>query len=603
MPKFDFAGWATRNGCKCSDGRVIIKDAFAHDDGESVPLVWNHQHGGIENVLGHAMLENQPDGVMAYCSFNDSENGQMAKQAVMHGDITSLSIFATHLKEEGKRVMHGAIKEVSLVLAGANPKAKIVNILSHDESIGVCAEIYFDEELSLEHGEIDIKKKAKEDDPDEDKPTLKKEDQKAQKTKKTVGEVLDSMTEEQQAAVDMLLEEAIASGNKSEESDDSTDIDDDSDSKKNKKTSEGGKQNMKHNAFDAKDDKDNGVTLSHSAVEAIFSDGVTMGSLKRSVLAHAATYGIENIGELFPDAKAVNDSPEFISRRMEWVESVMSKTHHTPFSRIKTIFADITADEARAKGYLKGNLKKDEVFSLLKRATSPCTIYKKQKIDRDDQVDITDFGVVAWLRSEMRIMLDEEIARAILVGDGRLASSEDKIDENCIRPIWKDAELYAIQAVLDVDSAAVERDRAKSFIRTVIKARKEYRGSGQTVLYANEDTITECLLLEDKNERVIYDTIEKLATALRVKEIIPVPAMEGLTRVKADTKTYALNGIIVDLLDYNTGADKGGEVNVFDDFDIDYNQQKYLIETRCSGALIKPKSAIIIETVQAVVAG
>lgn len=562
---FDFCGWATRNDLKCSDGRVIRKDAFKHNDGQKVPLVWNHQHNSQDEVLGHAILENREEGVYAYCSFNDSDSGKTAKILVQHGDIDALSIYANQLQQQGPNVMHGNIREVSLVLAGANPGAFIESVLKHDEESDEECIIYTGENLELAHADAEPEKK-------EDEKMDDKKD-------KTIGQVFETLTEEQKTAVYAMLGKALEHGDEEEEPKNNNDEEDNT---------------MKHNLFDDETKKDENV-LSHDAMETIIADGKRYGSLKESFLAHAQEYGIENIDYLFPEAKSLNTPPDFIKREMGWVQKVMSGTHHTPFSRIKSMFADITEDDARAKGYIKGKLKKEEVFSLLKRTTTPTTIYKKQKLDRDDVIDITDFDVVAWLKSEMRMMLDEEIARAILVGDGRLASSDDKINESNIRPIWKDEDLYNIKSTIEVDAAATTDQKAKAFIRACIKSRKNYKGSGDPTLYTTEDVVTDCLLLEDMNGRVIYDTMEKLRTALRVKEIVTVPVMEGLTRTDDEGTTLNLMGIIVNLTDYNVGADKGGAINMFDDFDIDYNQQKYLIETRCSGALIKPFSAISLE--------
>ena len=571
MKTFDFSGWATRNNLKCSDGRTIIKDAFKQDNGQTVPLVWNHQHNDPLNVLGHALLENREEGVYAYCKFNETESGMNAKLLVEHGDVSALSIYANQLKQQGPNVLHGAIREVSLVLAGANPGAFIDSVVSHGEESDEEAIIFTGEDISLYHA-----------DKKEDKPVDKKEDPKdTDKTKKkpedeeTVADVFNTLNEKQKTVVYAMIGQALEENKEPEDNNNNND-------------SKGGKKVMKHNVFDKEDTHED--VLSHSDMEAIFADAKRYGSLKDSALAH----GIENIDYLFPDAKNVTNTPQFIQRDMGWVQKVMSTVHLTPFSRIKSIFADITEEDARAKGYIKGNLKKEEVFSLLKRATTPTTIYKKQKLDRDDVIDITDFDVVAWLKSEMRVMLDEEIARATLVGDGRLASSDDKINEQNIRPIWTDAELYTIKAPITVAANATADQKAKEFIRTAIKSRKNYKGSGEPTLYTTEDVLTDCLLLEDTTGRVIYDSVDKLTTALRVKEIITVPVMENLSRVDGTT-TYGLMGIIVNLNDYNIGADKGGAVNMFDDFDIDYNAQKYLIETRCSGALIKPYSAIALE--------
>lgn len=579
---FDFCGWATRNDLKCSDGRVIRKDAFKHNDGQKVPLVWNHQHNSQDEVLGHAILENREEGVYAYCSFNDSDSGKTAKILVQHGDIDALSIYANQLQQRGPNVMHGNIREVSLVLAGANPGAFIESVIKHGEECEEEGIIYTGENITLEHSgcgdSSDKKKKKKELEHSKEEPKEEEDEKVENKEDKTIGEVFETLTEEQKTAVYAMLGRALEHSDEEPETNNNDEED----------------NTMKHNLFDDETKKDENV-LSHDAMETIIADGKRYGSLKESFLAHAQEYGIENIDYLFPEAKSLNTPPDFIKREMGWVQKVMSGTHHTPFSRIKSMFADITEDEARAKGYIKGKLKKEEVFSLLKRTTTPTTIYKKQKLDRDDVIDITDFDVVAWLKSEMRMMLDEEIARAILVGDGRLASSDDKINESNIRPIWKDEDLYNIKSTIEVDAAATADQKAKAFIRACIKSRKNYKGSGDPTLYTTEDVVTDCLLLEDMTGRVIYDTMEKLRTALRVKEIVTVPVMEGLTRTTTEGDTLNLMGIIVNLADYNVGADKGGAINMFDDFDIDYNQQKYLIETRCSGALIKPFSAISLE--------
>ena len=573
--KYDFSGWATKNNIKCSDGRTILRDAFKHNDGQTVPLVWNHQHNESANVLGHAVLENREEGVYAYCTFNDTEAGKNAKLLVEHGDVTALSIYANQLKQNGSNVMHGTIREVSLVLAGANPGAFIDSIIRHGEFCEDEAVIYTGENLSLEHA--DQKPSDKEDKAGEDN----KGDGKVEgKDQKTIKDVVDSMSEEQKNVLYALVGQALEGKEMAQSAIEENNIED------------GGEQEMKHNVFEGRE-TDKKDVLSHDAMETIFKDAKRYGSLKESFLAHADQYGIKDIEWLFPDAKNVNMPPDFIKRDDSYVQKVMRGVHHVPFSRIKSMHADITADQARAKGYIKGKLKKEEVFTLLKRTTSPTTIYKKQKLDRDDVIDITDFDVVAWLKMEMRMMLDEEIARAILVGDGRLSSDDDKINEMCIRPIATDADLYCVKAKVSVGSAATEDEIAKAFIRTVIKSRKEYKGSGSPTLFTTEDVLTNCLLLEDKNGRIIYDTVEKLATALRVKEIVTVEVMEG-AKTKVEEQEKPLMALMVNLVDYYVGADKGGAVNMFDDFDIDYNQQKYLMETRCSGALVKPYSAIAV---------
>lgn len=572
--EYDFSGWATRNNIRCSDGRTILKDAFKHNDGQTVPLVWNHDHNDPLNVLGHALLENRDEGVYAYCTFNDTDAGRNAKALVEHGDVTALSIYANQLKQQGPNVLHGAIREVSLVLAGANPGAFIDSIIRHGEESDEEAIIYTGENLVLEHSQHTIVN-DKNLDAIKDNFTPPSGDKKDEKSEKTVQDVFDTLNEEQKTVVYALIGQALDSSNQNEN---------------NEKE---GNDNMKHNVFD-QDQKEKENVLTHADMETIISEGKRYGSLKDSFLAHTAQYGIDHIDYLFPDAKNVTNQPDFIKRDDSYVQKVLRGVHHTPFSRIKSTHANITADEARAKGYIKGHLKKEEVFTLLKRTTTPTTIYKKQKMDRDDIIDITDFDVVAYIKAEMRMMLDEEIARAILVGDGRSTSSDDKIPETNIRPIAKDDDLYTIKAPVAVAKDATEDAIAKAFIRTVIKTRKEYKGSGSPTLFTTEDMLTNCLLLEDNNGRIIYDSVDKLATTLRVKEIVPVEVMEGVTRT-AGAKNLPLMAILVNLNDYYVGADKGGAINMFDDFDIDYNQEKYLIETRISGALVKPYSAIAFE--------
>ena len=574
---YDFSGWATKNNLLCSDGRTILKDAFKNDDGVTVPLVWNHQHNDPSNILGHALLENRDEGVYAYCKFNDSEPGKNAKLLVEHGDVSALSIYANQLKQQGGNVLHGAIREVSLVLAGANPGAFIDSVIRHsediddedidDKNVDDEAIIYTGENICLAHAEKQMEETTKVmEEKKEMAPETKTEEPKKEKT---VQDVFDTLNEEQKKVVYALIGQVI------EEVEN-----------KSSKDIEGGKKEMKHNVFE--NDKENQENvLQHSDIEAIFADAKRYGSLKDSVLQH----GITNIDYLFPEDKNVTATPEFIKRDMGWVEKVMRSVHHTPFSRIRSTFANITEEDARAKGYIKGKLKKDEVFSLLKRSTTPTTVYKKQKLDRDDVVDITDFDVVAWLKSEMRMMLDEELARAFLIGDGRISSSDDKINEQNIRPIYNDEDLYTVKAVIEVAQNATAEEKTKAFIKSVIKNRKEYKGTGSPTLYTTEDVVSDCLLLEDANGRFIYDNIDKLKNVLRVADIVTVPVMEG-----AKGKNQGdLLAILVNLADYNVGADKGGAVNMFDDFDIDYNAQKYLIETRCSGALVKPYSAIAFE--------
>ena len=569
---YDFAGYATRYGVPCADGRIIDKTAFLQNNGKKVPLVYNHQHNDISSVLGHAFLECREDGVYAYGYFNDTDRGVEAKNQVIHGDLDSLSIWANRLQESGnpprKHVAHGDIKELSLVLAGANPGAFIEEIVAHSDEEGYEAFIYSGDSLELNHSEGETEK--------EDKP-MADTNKEQEPESKSAKEVFDEMTEEQKQVAIAIAGQAVEEALKERGIDPEKDDDD-----------EGGEE-MGHSCFDNTGEDTN--VLSHDDMVTIVKEAEKTGRMSDAFLAH----GIENIEYLFPDAQTINGAPDFIKRNDEWVNDVMNNVHHTPFSRIKSVFADITEDEARAKGYIKGKLKKEEVFSLLKRTTTPQTIYKKQKIDRDDYIDIVDLDVVAWIKTEMRMMLDEEIARAILVGDGRLASSDDKISEDHIRPIWTDADLYTIKAAVNITKDSTSAEIAKAFIVEAIRSRVQYKGSGTPTLYAPDTIITECLLLEDKNGRMIYDTLDKLATVLRVSKIVTVPVMENLARTK-ETFTYKLLGIIVNLKDYNVGADKGGAVNMFDDFDIDYNAMKYLIETRCSGAMIKPYGAIAIET-------
>lgn len=591
---YDFSGWASRNNLRCSDGRTIRRGAFKDNDGMTVPLVWNHDHNDPTNVLGHALLENRDEGTYAYCWLNDTDAGQSVKELVKHGDVKALSIYANHLKQNGGDVLHGSIKEVSVVLAGANPGAFIDSVIVHSfesEEDEDGAIIYTGEEISFKHSE----EETAEEEVKEDEETPEEEEEKAEETEdseeeedeekkdmaedknlelehadgeggETIQDVFDTLTDKQKDAVYAIVGMALE-GEGTEEGDE-----------------------VKHNAFDETYNNDSEV-LTHSEMEEIFSDAKRYGSLKESVLQH----GIDNIEVLFPDAKLTGGIQE-IKRDDEWVAGVMAGTTHTPFSRVKSMYANLTADEARARGYIKGKYKKEEVFALLKREVTPTTIYKKQKLDRDDLIDITDFDIVSYMRGEMRSMLNEEIARAVLVSDGRLPSSEDKINEGNIIPIWKDEDLYSVKVNVEFAENDTDAAKAKKVIRAAVKNRKQYKGSGNPVLYTTEDWLTEMLLLEDLNQRVIYDSIDKLATAMRVSKIVTVPVMENLVRTSKSGDKFDLIGIIVNLKDYNIGADKGGAVNMFDDFDIDYNAQKYLIETRCSGALIKPYSAMVLET-------
>ena len=612
---YDFAGWATVNNVKCSDGRTIRKNAFIDNDGEQVPLVFQHQHNDPENVLGHCLLENRDEGVYCYGWFNMNPKAQATKESLGNGDLDALSIYANQLVQHGGDVVHGQIREVSIVLTGANKMARIENLtFAHSDGTYDTD----DEEALIFPGEGSVVELYHGEDDKEDEPM-------------DFEEILAGMTEEQQAAVQAAYEQGQIDtieelGIKDEEEDEEEDFEDDEEYEDEEDDEEfdpedydededeeyeddaeydealaqsmfGGNGNMKHNIFEGDESAVQGNTLSHAETEAIFSDAKRNGSLRDSVLAHTAEYGIDQIDWLFPDYKNLNNPPEFIKRDTGWVAGVMAAVHHTPFSRIKSMFADITEDEARALGYIKGERKKEEVFTLLKRTTDPQTIYKKQKLDRDDVIDITDFDVVAWIKGEMRMMLDEEIARAILIGDGRNAASDDKISELHIRSIWKDDDLFSIKVKVTAEDNV---PHAKSVIKKIIKARAQYRGSGNPNFYTTESVLTEMLLLEDGIGHFLYPTKQALATALRVNDIITVPVFEQAgTRsetVGVTTTQYDLLGIIVNLKDYNVGADKGGSVNMFDDFDIDYNQQKYLIETRCSGALTKPFSALVIET-------
>ena len=602
--EYDFSGWATRTNLLCSDGRTIRRGAFSGQDGARVPLVWNHNYTSPDNVLGHADLVEREDGMYAYCTFNDSEAADSARTGVQHGDITNLSIYANHLKQMGNDVVGGKIREVSLVLAGANPGAFIDNVsFAHGEDSEEEAIIFTDEEIALYHSDDEKKKKKPEDDEEDEKneddnseeeTDEEDEDMTDEEKKKlqhadgdeTVEEVFNTLNDKQKQAVYAIIGAAFEEEGEAEHSD----------------FEQEGEQ-MKHNVFDTEMENE-GMTLSHDDMQTILDDGKRLGSLKESFLAHADDYGIKDIDWLFPEARNLNTPPDWIKRETDWVQGVLNGVHKTPFSRIKSMFADIREDEARARGYIKGKRKKEEVFSLLKRTTDPQTIYKKQKLDRDDIVDITDFDVVAWIKAEMRMMLDEEIARAILVGDGRLASSDDKIQEAHVRSILNDDELYSLKKNVEFTAAEkadpdYDQIKAKKIINLVIKARKDYKGSGNPTLYTTEDFVTDCLLLEDSIGHKLYKTEEELRTALRVSKIVTVPVLEGVTREDGQGVEHSLIGIIVNLSDYNVGADKGGAVSMFDDFDIDYNQYKYLIETRISGALIKPFSALVIEMTEA----
>lgn len=562
--KWDFSGWATRNDLHCSDGRTIRKDAFKDCDGKIVPIFWNHQHDSVDNVLGHGMLENRDEGVYFYGAFNEDEEGQKAKKRVQHGDIRSLSIMANQLRQVGGDVIHGVIREVSLVPAGANPGAFIDIVMSHGEEVGDAMILGYDEAISLHFYHAD----------DEEEKKDEKESDDEKDSEETLEDVINSMTEKQRNTMFGLIGKAL------EEKDEKL---------------EEGDPDMKKNIFDRTNDQNTSGVLMHSdgtlvtvdEVTTIFKDAKRLGSLRDAVLEH----GIDQIDYLFPDDRTLTTQPTFIQRDMGWVSDIMGSVHHTPFARVKSVFADITEDDARAKGYIKGKMKKEEFFSLIKRRTEPTTVYKKQKMDRDDMIDITDFDVAAWLKTEMRMMLNEELARAYLIGDGRPASSDDHINDQNIRPVAFDDDLFTIHADIEVSSSATDDDKAKALIRGVIKNRKLYRGSGNPVMYTTEDALTDMLLLEDTLGHALYADEAALARKMRVRKIVTVPVMEGVTGKNGNP----LVAVVVNMGDYNVGADRGGAVNMFDDFDIDYNQQKYLIETRCSGALTVPYSAMAFE--------
>lgn len=624
--KFDFSGWATRNDLECSDGRIIRKDAFADDDGKTVPLVWMHQHNDPENVLGHAMLVNEKDGVRAYGVFNNTDMGRLAKELVSNGDIKYMSICANKLKQNGSNVLHGAIREVSLVLAGANPGALIDNpMLQHSDG---STEYELDEAIIYSGYELCHA------DDDKDEENEKEEEMKKDKT---VQDVLATFNEEQKQLLYYLVGTAAGADDGLDESEDEVKHADSdkggntlkdifetlNEEQKNvlyflvgkaKEEADGKATNeendeddgegedeeksMKHNVFEQ--DYDDTTVLTHADMSAVLADAKRCGSFKQALESYAENtlqHSINDIQMLFPEEKNVTDgAPAFVKRDDAWVTTVFNNVHKSPFSRVKTVFANITEDDARAKGYIKGKQKKEEVFGLLKRTTTPQTVYKLQKFDRDDVIDITDFDVVAWVKGEMRVMLNEEIARAVLVGDGRASGAEDKINEQNIRPIWKDDDFYTIHKSVTIAPAATNYDKAEAIIEAALRARKDYKGSGTPDAFFDPDTITTMLLAKDTTGRRIYNSISDLASALRVKNIYEVPVFEGLERTDAQSKKHTLLGIIVNLTDYNIGADKGGSVNLFDDFDIDYNKFTYLIETRCSGALVRPYSAIVIET-------
>lgn len=591
---YDFSGWATRNNIECSDGRTIMKDAFKHNDGQKVPLVWNHQHDDPNEVLGHALLENRDEGVYAYCKFNDTESGQTARSLVLNGDVDKLSIYANKLQSKMNKVVHGCIREVSLVLAGANPGAYIDSVIVHsddseDEEEGT---IYTDESIDVfmetpeESGNesADSEKEGGENTMNEENKVVEEVKHSDESSEKTVGEVFDTLTEEQKEVVYAIIGEAVEEAKNASNEDDE----------------EGEEENMKHNVFE--NDREQDVLAHSEFVSNAIADAKRFGSMRESFMAHADEEGVDvtDYTPLFPDATNIDREPRMIENDNSWVAKVMRDVKHSPFSRVKTTFGRMSEDEARAKGYIKGKKKANILMSFLNRTTTPTTVYIKNDIDRDDVVDITDFDIIAWQKKEMRKQLDKELALAMLLGDGRDVSDQNKINEINIRPVLKDNDLYTIKYVVTagVDynkegSSVSENDSVtKGIIRAALKARKDYKGSGKPTFYTTEDILTDMLLIEDQNGRVIYDSVDKLATALRVKEIVTIPEMEKYTNVY---------GIIVNLNDYTAGADKGGSVNMFDDFDIDYNQMKYLMETRMSGALTVPYSAIaLLKTANAV---
>lgn len=585
---YDFSGWATRSNIKCSDGRTIMNDAFKENNGQKVPLVWNHQHDDPSEVLGHALLENRSDGVYAYCKFNNTESGQNAKALVQNGDVDKLSIYANKLKTVANNVIHGCIREVSLVLAGANPGAYIDSVIVHGEGSEIEEEvvIYTNENIDIiEHADSSDDKESKKDEKEEtvkmeNKDPEKKEEQKKDKT---VQEVFDTLNEEQKNAVYAIVGQAVEDAKKENSSEDEENNDEEGDS-----------EDMKHNVFDKDDNQE--VLMHSEMINEAIRDAKKYGSMKESFLAHAEANNMENYEILFPDATELYKEPRVIEEDRSWVAKVMNKVHHTPFSRVKTTFGRMSETEARAKGYIKGNLKTDIKMSFLNRVTTPTTVYIKNDIDRDDVIDITDVDIVAWQKREMRKNLDKELALAMLLGDGRNVSDPNKINEQNIRPVIKDNEMYTIQYTVtdgvdynNANNSHSENDSVtKGVIRAAIKSRKQYKGSGRPTFYTTEDLLTDMLLIEDQNGRLIYDSIQKLCTALRVDEIVTIPEMEG----EAYKDIY---GIIVNMADYTAGADKGGSVNMFDDFDIDYNQMKYLMETRMSGALTVPYSAIVLK--------
>ena len=631
--EYDFSGWATKNNIKCSDGRTIMPNAFKDDDGQKVPLVWNHQHNDPAEILGHALLENRAEGVYAYCKFNDTESGQNAKKLVVNGDIDRLSIYANKLKSHMNNVTHGCIREVSLVLAGANPGAFIDSVITHsedgdDEEEGI---IYTDEDLEIkvdndvkddENEDLDIVEAEEviddtdeESDESEDNTEGNEDSEEVEHSdEETVEDVFNTLNEDQQAVAYILIGAASEGKDLSSDAEFKVTVQNmmeslndkqkeavyalvgaasegNSNNEKNK-DNEGEDSSMKHNVFENEEMND---TLVHSEIVAdALADAKKYGSMRESFLEHAAANNIQNVDYLFPEAKELNTPPVVIKDNEEWVNVIMNSVRRSPFSRVKTTFAKMDENTARAKGYIKGKMKADIALSLLKRVTTPTTVYIKNTMDRDDVIDITDFDVVTWLKGEMRGQLNKELALAMLLGDGRNVSDDNKINEQNIRPIVSDDNLYTIKYEIKSgrdykntgNSASNNDSLYKGIIRGAIKSRKEYKGSGKPTFFTTEDILTDLLLIEDQNGRVIYDSIEKLATAMRVSKIVTVPEMESRTDIY---------GIIVNFNDYTAGADKGGHVGMFDDFDIDYNQMKYLMETRMSGALTVPYSAIVLK--------
>ena len=587
---YDCSGWATKANVRCYDGLVIAQDAFKECSGKVVPMVYNHDHTNVDNVIGHCLLENRPGGVYCYAKFNDTDTGKTARQCVESGDLSAFSIFANGLKKVGSTVKHGFIREVSLVLAGCNPGALIDEVVKHsaDEDYeGGEAFIYNEDGLSLTHGMDpegnpleDLTHSADSGDAvTDDKATpeeTKMADEKNMNKEETVEDVFNTLTEKQKNVVYAIIGSVAAS-----EEDDNDDGEEDDTVKQNVFDKDTNATVLKHSI----EEINNVVKTakSHGTMKAAFEDA----GMDSDELAHS----IDNIDYLFPEDHLVDTTPRIIDKPDDWVSVVMGAVHHIPFSRFKSMFADLTEEDARAKGYIKGNFKKEEVFGLLRRSTSPTTVYKKQKLDRDDVIDITSFDVVAWLKQEMRLKLNRELALAYLLGDGRLAASEDKIDENCIRPVFNDSDLFTIKVQCKTTGLTTVEDKYKALIKQILRSRKEYRGSGTPTLFTTEDALTEMLLLEDGIGHPLYADEAALARKLRVKNIVTIPEMEG----RKGAKGGDLVCLIVNLADYTVGADKGGAVSMFDDFDIDFNAQKYLIETRCSGALTTPFSAMAVE--------